>query len=784
MVQFNIGKTNPEYVIAEFDDEYTTCSIYKNGEDSDGLTKDFVHPTSDPEYPIYKHRATLKTVTVQEGIVGLGGNAFAMTSITSISLPSTLKSIGVGCFNVVKTLTSIVLPNGLEQINRGAFQNCSNLQTIYLDEVSDADPATRDILPSSLKLLDKQAFYNCTSLEGRITVPSGVTTVGQHAFDGCSSLNGTVEFQNGVEEIGGWAFDRCAHVTGGITFPTSIKKIGPYAFQNCGFNGVITLNEGLESIGDGAFNQCAYATNTTFTIPSTLTTIGGDTYAEVTETTATITVSDEGNTGIGSHVFYNFATKTCDEFVVSRGNQHFKAVDGVLMSLDGTRLVAYPPSKNGTSYEIPEGVVKIDEMAFSRTSRGSAAQKLSTITLPNSYVIKTTDQETNILNRASGNSLSVALYTFNQVSSVEVKSDNPQYVSINGCLYSKNGLALYYVPVYKSGSLRLSSLVNTATLGAFYGFEKTPQGVEVYSQLTELIIPRYLTNVPNYEVTRMNNFLQAGHTITVEDGNPVLVVTGATIMKLQPFSTGGLISNVKLISSGNVPTTDNLFKGEMAFGKVNSDKCYHLYGNSDGSIVDYFDGVQRNFSVTYGKDIINKPVSVGNYGSSAISFSMNNTLIAGGSKRQVIIDLRSVYRADIYDATTDELQQSVNILSNFPDKDRFKIDEVLYGISMEGETSYAPLSELVEMMTSISSDITVRQTSQFSDGNYSGSDTKTQVYERYDYITAEGNTEEANEALNQMYSEISQFFNIDTLAGISYDCHTIPAIKLQGELLV
>lgn len=582
MVQFNIGKTSPEYVIAEFDDEYTTCSIYKNGEDSDGLTKDFVHPSSDPEYPIYKHRATLKTVTVQEGIVGLGGNAFAMTSITSISLPSTLKSIGVGCFNVVKTLTSIVLPNGLEQINRGAFQNCSNLQTIYLDEVSDADPATRDILPSSLKLLDKQAFYNCTSLEGRITVPSGVTTVGQNAFANCSSLNGTVEFQNGVEEIGGWAFDACAHVTGGITFPTSIKKIGPYAFQNCGFNGVIELNEGLESIGDGAFNQCAYATNTTFTIPSTLTTIGGDTYAEVTETSATITASEEGNTGIGSHVFYNFATAHCDEFVVSPGNQHFKAVDGVLMSLDETRLIAYPPSKNGASYEIPEGVVKIDETAFSRTSTGSAPQKLSTITLPNSYVIKTTDQETNIVNRANGNSLSVALYTFNQVSSIEVKPDNPQYVSINGCLYSKNGLTLYYVPVYKSGRLRLSNLVNTAVLGAFYGFEKAGSGDEVYSQLTELIIPRYLTNVPNYEVTRMNNFLQTGNTITVEDGNPVLVVTGTTIMKLQPFSTGGLISNVKLISSGNVPTTDNLFKGEMAFGKIGDN--YDLYVNADGSI--------------------------------------------------------------------------------------------------------------------------------------------------------------------------------------------------------
>ena len=41
-----------------------------------------------------------------------------------------------------------------------------------------------------------------------------------------------------------------------------------------------------------------------------------------------------------------------------------------------------------------------------------------------------------------------------------------------------------------------------------------------------------------------------------------------------------LLSNVKIITSGNVPTTANLLPGQAAFGKINSDGKYHLFGNT------------------------------------------------------------------------------------------------------------------------------------------------------------------------------------------------------------
>ena len=40
-----------------------------------------------------------------------------------------------------------------------------------------------------------------------------------------------------------------------------------------------------------------------------------------------------------------------------------------------------------------------------------------------------------------------------------------------------------------------------------------------------------------------------------------------------------LMSNVKIITSGTAPTTENLLPGQAAFGKLNSDNKYHLFGN-------------------------------------------------------------------------------------------------------------------------------------------------------------------------------------------------------------
>lgn len=53
------------------------------------------------------------------------------------------------------------------------------------------------------------------------------------------------------------------------------------------------------------------------------------------------------------------------------------------------------------------------------------------------------------------------------------------------------------------------------------------------------------------------------------------------------MASAEIVSNLKLITSGNVPTTSNLRNGELAFGLV--DGVAKLYGNVNGTIVDFSD---------------------------------------------------------------------------------------------------------------------------------------------------------------------------------------------------
>ena len=51
-------------------------------------------------------------------------------------------------------------------------------------------------------------------------------------------------------------------------------------------------------------------------------------------------------------------------YTVAEANTHFAGIDGVLLSKDGKRLVAYPPARPDTAYEVPAGVEEIGEGAF------------------------------------------------------------------------------------------------------------------------------------------------------------------------------------------------------------------------------------------------------------------------------------------------------------------------------------------------------------------------------------------------------------------------------------
>ena len=113
--------------------------------------------------------------SVKEGTVGVSDGKSdtslfptKATSISSLTLPNTLKYIGNRSFARLK-ITSLELPETLETMKEGAFMNCAFLESVNLEDCIN------------LKSIGNQAFSNCAIKE--ITIPSNVLEMGELIFN-------------------------------------------------------------------------------------------------------------------------------------------------------------------------------------------------------------------------------------------------------------------------------------------------------------------------------------------------------------------------------------------------------------------------------------------------------------------------------------------------------------------------------------------------------------------------------------------------------------------------
>lgn len=144
----------------------------------------------------------------------------------------------------------------------------------------------------------------------------------------------------------------------------------------------VSIPASVTTIGDGAFAGCTKLTS--FTVEGenkNYSTVGGVLMSKDGSTIvaypaglnlATYTVSASITT-ISPSAFAGCANLTA--FEVAGGNARFTVVDDVLYNSDITTLIAYPAGKSSSSFTLPETVETIGDYAFYR------ATKLSAITL-------------------------------------------------------------------------------------------------------------------------------------------------------------------------------------------------------------------------------------------------------------------------------------------------------------------------------------------------------------------------------------------------------------------
>ncbi|MCQ2129728.1 MAG: leucine-rich repeat domain-containing protein [Bacteroidaceae bacterium] len=200
----------------------------------------------------------LGVITFNKDVTSIGDEAFNgfysdfSASLQTISIPSSVTSIGNSAFKDCHSLQSINLPSGVTSIGNSAFTRCSTLQSINI--------------PSGVTSIRQFAFSDCSSLQS-INIPFGVTSIGQYAFSGCASLQ-SINIPSGVTSIGEFAFLGCASLQS-INIPSGVTSIGQFAFSKCGKMESINIPSGVTSIGEFAFSECSKMESATFhSIPS------------------------------------------------------------------------------------------------------------------------------------------------------------------------------------------------------------------------------------------------------------------------------------------------------------------------------------------------------------------------------------------------------------------------------------------------------------------------------------------------------------------------------------
>ena len=91
-------------------------------------------------------------VVIEEGITGIGDMAFALTSLTNITIPSSVTSIGVESFVACSKLTSIIIPSSVNFIGEGAFVSSGLLKVKILSTTLATGYDILESLPTDSKI--------------------------------------------------------------------------------------------------------------------------------------------------------------------------------------------------------------------------------------------------------------------------------------------------------------------------------------------------------------------------------------------------------------------------------------------------------------------------------------------------------------------------------------------------------------------------------------------------------------------------------------------------------
>ena len=244
-------------------------------------------------------------------------------------------------------ITEVIIEDGVTSIGSCVFYNCSGLTDVTIG--------------NSVTSIGDDAFYNCSGLTS-VTIPNSVTSIGSYAFSDCSKLTGiNVEPNNTNYESGnGVLFNKgktelicypAGKTETTYTIPNSVTSIGDAAFWDCSGLTSVTIPNSVTSIGYATFIGCSGLTSVT--IPNSVTSIGNYAFYDCSGLTS-VTIPNSV-TSIGNYAFYNcsgLTSVTIPNSVTSIGDNAFKGIRYIVYSgtAEGCPWGAYGLADNDFVY--------------------------------------------------------------------------------------------------------------------------------------------------------------------------------------------------------------------------------------------------------------------------------------------------------------------------------------------------------------------------------------------------------------------------------------------------
>lgn len=167
--------------------------------------------------------------TVTAGTTCIGGLAFyGCASISGITIPNSVHSIGLKAFANTTALKNISIGNGLTYIGERAFINSGYFKT--------SGNWTDNVLYIGDYLVAAK-----TGVNGALTVKAGTKVIIDLAFNACENMSSIV-IPDSTVYIGCYAFRGCKKLSN-VTIGSGVKEIGIYAFKDCSALKTITFKK-------------------------------------------------------------------------------------------------------------------------------------------------------------------------------------------------------------------------------------------------------------------------------------------------------------------------------------------------------------------------------------------------------------------------------------------------------------------------------------------------------------------------------------------------------------